>query len=147
MRVFISFLIGTIIIGLVVTYIKISKPEVKNSIEIKKEENLKTIPKEEDIINFSFNNFFFPARELNIKIDFEKSKRIVLYKVTLSGDRFALFNIKTILNRKNISYSLIENKKTEIYIIFNSLSEAKKVLKIFKEYNFDIKLQKITKRV
>ena len=147
MRVVVLLLMGTIIIGLVVTYIKISTPEVKNSIEIKKEENLKTIPKEEDIINFSFNNFFFPARELNIKIDFEKSKRIVLYKVTLSGDRFALFNIKTILNQENVPYSLIESEKTEIYIVFKSLNEAKKVLKIFKEYNFDIKVQKITKRV
>lgn len=144
MKVVISFLIG-IIISLIVTYVKISKPEIEN-IEVKKEE-VKKVLKEEKIINYSFNRFFFPARELNIKIDFEKGRRVILYKVTLNGDRFALFNIKAILNQENISYSLIESKKTEIYIVFRSLKEAEKVLKIFREYNFDIKLQKITKRV
>ena len=145
MKVFISFLIGIIIVSLIVTYAKISRPEIEK-IE-QKEEKLKSVPKKEKMINFSFNKVFFPARELNIKIDFEKGKKVILYKVTLNGDRFALFNIKTILNQKNISYSLIESKKTEIYIVFNSLNEAEKVLKIFKEYNFDIKLQKIVKRV
>jgi len=145
MKVVISFLIG-IIISLIVTYVKISKPEIEN-IEVKKEEKIKKVLKEEKIIDYSFNKFFFPARELNIKIDFEKGRRVILYKVTLNGDRFALFNIKAILNQENISYSLIESKKTEIYIVFRSLKEAEKVLKIFREYNFDIKLQKITKRV
>lgn len=145
MKVVISFLIGIIIVSLIVTYVKISKPEIEN-IEVKKEE-VKKVLKEEKIIDYSFNKFFFPARELNIKIDFEKGRRVILYKVTLNGDRFALFNIKAILNQENISYSLIESKKTEIYIVFRSLKEAEKVLKIFREYNFDIKLQKITKRV
>ncbi|HIQ51085.1 MAG TPA: hypothetical protein EYH54_03880, partial [Nautiliaceae bacterium] len=135
MKVFISFLIGIIIVSLIVTYVKISTPEIEK-VEQKKEEKVKSLLKEEKIINFSFNKFFFPARELNIKIDFEKGKRVILYKVTLDGDRFALFNIKTILNQENISYSLIESKKTEIYIVFKSLKEAEKVLKIFKEYNF-----------
>lgn len=146
MKVVISFLIGIIIVSLIVTYVKISKPEIEN-IEVKKEEKIKKVLKEEKIIDYSFNKFFFPARELNIKIDFEKGRRVILYKVTLNGDRFALFNIKAILNQENISYSLIESKKTEIYIVFRSLKEAEKVLKIFREYNFDIKLQKITKRV
>jgi len=146
MKIFISFLIGIIVISLIVTYAKISKPEIEK-IEVKKEEEAKSVLKEEKIINFSFNKLFFPARELNIRIDFEKGKRVILYKVVLDGDRFALFNIKTILNQENISYSLIESKKTEIYIVFKSLKEAEKVLKIFKEYNFDIKVQKITKRV
>lgn len=146
MKVVISFLIGIIIVSLIVTYVKISKPEIEN-IEVKKEEKIKKVLKEEKIINYSFNKFFFPARELNIKIDFEKGRRVILYKVTLNGDRFALFNIKAILNQENISYSLIESKKTEIYIVFRSLKEAEKVLTIFREYNFDIKLQKIIKRV
>lgn len=146
MKIVISFLIGIIIVSLIVTYVKISKPEIEN-IEVKKEEKIKKVLKEEKIINYSFNKFFFPARELNIKIDFEKGRRVILYKVTLNGDRFALFNIKAILNQENISYSLIESKKTEIYIVFRSLKEAEKVLTIFREYNFDIKLQKIIKRV
>ena len=146
MKIVISFLIGIIIVSLIVTYVKISKPEIEN-IEVKKEEQVKRVLKEEKIIDYSFNKLFFPARELNIKIDFEKGRRVILYKVTLNGDRFALFNIKAILNQENISYSLIESKKTEIYIVFRSLKEAEKVLKIFREYNFDIKLQKITKRV
>ena len=144
MKIFISFLIGIIIVSLIVTYVRIARPEVEK-VEIKKEE-IKSIPKEEKIVNFSFNKLFFPARELNIKIDFEKSKRVVLYKITLNGDRFALFNIKMILNQENISYSIIESKKTEIYIVFSSLKEAKKVLKIFKKYNFDIELEKIIKK-
>jgi len=146
MKIFISFLIGIIIVGLVVTYVTISRPEIEK-IEVKKEEKLKSFLKEEKIVDFSFNEFFFPARELNIRIDFEKGKRVILYKVTLNGDRFALFNIKTILNQENVPYSLIESEKTEIYIVFKSLNEAKKVLKIFKEYNFDTELEKIIKRV
>ena len=146
MKIFISFLMGIIVISLIITYVKISKPEVEK-IEQKKEETINSVLKEEKIIDFSFNKFFFPARELNIKIDFEKGKRVILYKITLGGDKFALFNIKTILNQENISYSLIESKKTEIYIVFKSLKEAKRVLKIFKKYNFDMELEKIIKRV
>jgi len=137
---------GIIIVSLIITYVRISKPEIEK-VEIKREETNELEKKKEKIIDFSFDNFFFPARELNIRIDFEKGKRVILYKLTLNSDRFALFNIKTILNQENVSYSLIEGKKTEIYIFFNSLNEAEKILNIFKEYNFDIKLKKIIKRV
>jgi len=146
MKIFISFLMGIIIVSLIITYVRISKPEIEK-VEIKREETNELEKKKEKIIDFSFDNFFFPARELNIRIDFEKGKRVILYKLTLNSDRFALFNIKTILNQENVSYSLIEGKKTEIYIFFNSLNEAEKILNIFKEYNFDIKLKKIIKRV
>ena len=146
MKIFISFLMGIIIVSLIITYVRISKPEIEK-VEIKREEIDELEKQREKIIDFSFDNFFFPARELNIRIDFEKGKRVILYKLTLNSDRFALFNIKTILNQENVSYSLIEGKKTEIYIFFNSLNEAEKILNIFKEYNFDIKLKKIIKRV
>jgi len=146
MKIFISFLMGIIIVSLIITYVRISKPEIEK-VEIKREEINELEKQREKIIDFSFDNFFFPARELNIRIDFEKGKRVILYKLTLNSDRFALFNIKTILNQENVSYSLIEGKKTEIYIFFNSLNEAEKILNIFKEYNFDIKLKKIIKRV
>ena len=127
-------------------YIEISKP---NSCEIKKitrQREMKfsksfTIKKPE----FSY---FFPVRVLYMKIDFNKFRYILIYKISLKHiDRFAFFNISALLNNYNIHYSLIEKKKAEIYIFFRSLKEANTILNLFKEYNFNIKIQKIKKRI
>ena len=82
-------------------------------------------------------------------IDFRKYRYVYLYKVTINvKDRYELFNMKAILKNFNLIYSLIENKKNEkVYILFRNLSEAKKVLDFFKEYNFKIKIEKIKQRI
>lgn len=138
----------SIIIFLILSliYLKISRPDnYKNGVIVKQSEINFSKPFDIKKPNFSY---FFPARVLYMKIDFNKFKYIVIYKVTLRGiDRFAFFNIRTLLNNYNIHYSLIEKKKAEIYIFFRSLSEANTILNLFKEYNFNIKIKKIKKRI
>jgi len=146
MKYIIAVLSIIIFIILSLFYIEISKPN--------NYENKKTIKQQE--INFSkpFNikkpnfSYFFPVRVLYMKIDFNRFKYIIIYKVTLkSVDRFAFFNIRALLNNYNIHYSLLERKKAEIYIFFRTLEEANTILNLFKEYNFNIKIKKIKKRI
>jgi len=145
MKYFIFSLTFLVFLVLVFIYINISKP-----IELQKQENVKEK-------NISFNTlkilkpkieYSFPARILYMKFDFRNFRYVVIYKVVLkSFDKFAFFNIKTILDSKNIHYSLLKAKRGEIYIFFRNLSEANSVINLFKEYNFNIKIQKIRKRI
>jgi len=145
MKYFIFSLTFLIFLSLIFIYINISKP-----IELQKQENRKEK-------NISFNTlkilkpkieYSFPARILYMKFDFKNFRYVVIYKVVLKNfDKFAFFNIKTILDSKNIHYSLFKKKKGEIYIFFRNLSEANSVINLFKEYNFNIKIQKIKKRI
>jgi len=139
----------TVIISaiLFITYDKISQPEIEK-IQPAKEKILK--PKNEDnVLKLFFkNNVTFPAREMFMKIDFREYKNIILYKVTINAnDEYAIFNIKAILENEGIAYSMLEKKKTEIFILFRSLAQAEKIIKIFKNYKFDIKVEKIKKRI
>jgi len=146
MKYLFSFLSFLILIGLIFFYLQISKPvEINaNTTKIKQSSQAK-------------KNFFhikkvdiakLPVKVLYMKIDFYKYKYRVIYKVSINNvDRYALFNIKTILNSFNTTYSLIKTKKTEIYIFFKNLKEANSVLSLFKEYNFNIKIEKIKKRI
>jgi len=144
MKIFISFLFFLNFAILVAIYVNISKPQI-NLKEIAKQENLtkeKIKIKKPTIYNF-------PAKVLAMHIDFRKYRYVYLYKVTIDvKDRYELFNMKAILKNFNLIYSLIENKKNEkVYILFRNLSEAKKVLDFFKEYNFKIKIEKIKQRI
>jgi len=140
--------IFTVIISaiLFVTYDKISQPEIE---QIKlQEQNITEIKAQGDVVKLSFNTVTFPARELFMKIDFRKYKNIVLYKIIINAnDEYAIFNIKAILENENIAYSMLEKKKTEIFILFKSLAQAEKIIKIFKNYHFKIKIEKIIKRI
>ena len=140
--------IFTIIISaiLFVTYDKISQPEIE---QVKlQEQNITEISAQGDVLKLSFNTITFPAREMFMKIDFKKFKNIILYKIKINAnDEYALFNIKAVLENKNIVYSMLEKKKTEIFILFKSLAQAEKVMKIFKNYGFKIKIEKIIKRI
>ena len=144
MKIFISFLFFLTFAILIAIYVNISKPQI-NLKEIAKQENL-TKEKSEIKKPIIYN---FPAKVLAMHIDFRKYKYIYLYRAILNvKDRYELFNIKVILDNFNLIYSLAENKKNEkIYILFRNLNEAKKVLDIFKEYNFKIKIEKIKQRI
>ncbi|WP_456470947.1 hypothetical protein [Caminibacter sp.] len=136
-----SFLI-LFILGYV--YVKISAPEV----EFKPvKEVVKPLKKEISLKKPEIYNF--PARILYMKIDFRTYKNIILYKLALNvNDRYAVFNIKAILDNYGLIYSLLEEKKEiKIYILFKSLAEAEKILNLFKEYNFNVKIEKIKKRI
>ena len=128
-----------------IIYIKISQPVIFSKKQ-GKQENKITFMKNEPLV--AENRYFFPARILFMKIDFKQIRYVIVYKVMIRNfDKFALFNIKTILDEYNIPYSLYRGKKSEIYIFFKNLAEANSVLNLFKEYNFNIKIQKIKKRI
>jgi hypothetical protein len=138
----------TIIISaiLFITYDKISQPEIERFQPT--EENLTKIKTKEYVLKLSFNTYSFPAREMFMKIDFREYKNIILYKVTINAnDEYAIFNIKAILENENIAYSMLEKKKTEIFILFKSLAQAERIIKLFKSYKFNIKIEKIIKRI
>ena len=148
MKYIISFLSLILFLGLVFFYLQISKPE--KEINIKKDFKNKVVEnKDENLFKIKqVNTIELPVRVLYMKIDFQKHKFEVIYKVSIKNvDKYALFNIKEILDAYNVAYSMIKEKNTEIYIFFKSLMEAERVLKLFKEYNFNIKIQKIKKRI
>ncbi len=146
MKIIISILTIIIAAILFITYDKISQPEIEK-IQPTKQTITKT-EAEGDVLKLSFNSFTFPARELFMKIDFKEYKNIILYKVTINAnDEYAIFNIKAILENENIAYSMLEKKKTEIFILFKTLQQAERIINIFKSYNFKIKIEKIIKRI
>jgi len=145
MKYLIGFLTVLIFVILSVIYFNISKPVIVKKEEREKEKNITFTeikplkPK---------NIYFFPAKILYMKVDFKKFNYIIIYKIIVNNfDKYALFNIKTILEEYNVPYSLYKGKKEEIYIFFRNLSEANSIINLFKEYNFNIKIQKIKKRI
>ena len=138
----------TIIIAaiLFVTYDKISQPDIEKIQPT--EQNITKLKTKGDVLKLSFDSYTFPAREMFMRIGFKEYKNIVLYKITINADdEYAIFNIKAILENENIAYSMLEKKKTEIFILFKSLAQAEKIIKIFKNYHFKIKIEKIIKRI
>jgi len=146
MKIVIFILTAIITAILFVTYDKISQPDIEKIQPTEK--NITKIKTEGNVLNLSFNSFNFPARELFMKIDFKEYKNIILYKVTINAnDEYAIFNIKAMLENAGVAYSMLEKKKTEIFILFKSLRQAEKIIKLFKSYNFKIKIEKIIKRI
>ncbi len=125
-------------------YVKISAPDITF-----KEPKIKLLPKKEEVKLKKPVVYNFPAKVLYMKIDFRNYKKVVIYKVIVKiKDRFSAFNVKTILNNYNLPYTLFENgKEIIVFIVFRNLKEAKKILNLFKEYNFDIKMTKQIKRI
>jgi hypothetical protein len=148
MKIIISLLTVLIFSLLILTYVKISSPNF-NKYEYKENEiNLSNIKLEENLNFSSFKFNALPARVLYEKIDFKQLKTVILYKLIIkNSDKFAIFNIIELLKSKNITYSMIKQKYTQIYVIFKNLKEAEDVLNLFKFYNFPVKLQKIIKRI
>ncbi len=134
-----------IFLGLVFFYFEISKPQI----ELKPTNTQKSIKSEDNsfkIKKVEVSNL--PVRVLYIKIDFKKQKYKVVYKITLDNiDKFALFNVKAILDNSNIVYSMIKGRNSKIYIFFKDLQQANYILNLFKEYNFKIKIEKLVKRI
>ncbi len=144
MKIFIYILSFLTVLFLGVVYVKISTPK---PVKIEKKE-IKLSPKRKEEIKKP-PIYEFPARVLYMKIDFRNFRKVILYRVILKvKDRFELFNLKALLNNYNLAYSLIEEKKSvKVYILFKSLAEAEKILNLFKEYNFNVKIEKIKKRI
>jgi len=144
MKIFIWILTFLVVVILGVVYVKISTP---NKFTVKETgEKLREIKKPEIKTPVVYN---FPARVMYMKVDFRNFKNIILYRVILKvKDRFELFNLKALLNNNDLVYSMIEEKKgIKVYILFKSLTEAESILNLFKEYNFNVEIQKIKKRI
>jgi len=145
MKIVIFILTIIITAILFVTYDKISQPDIEKIQPT--EQNITKLKTKGDVLKLSFNSYTFPAREMFMKIDFKEYKNIILYKVVINAnDEYAIFNIKAILENEGIAYSMLEKKKTQIFILFKSLAQAEKIIKLFKNYNFKIKVEKIIKR-
>jgi hypothetical protein len=148
MKIIISLLSVLILALLILTYVKISKPNINNFHFNEKEINLTRLKSKESLKLFLFKYNALPARVLYEKINFKNIKTVILYKLSIkNNDKFAVFNILEILKNKKIAYSMIKEKNTQIFVIFKSLKEAEDVLNLFKFYNFPVKLQKIIKRI
>jgi len=142
----IFFLIFT---ALTITYINISSVNIKEKKEIQKE---KIEPKEEvSIIKLLADTKvknIFPAKELYLKMDLNYiPKTKILYQVIIKQlDKYKLFGVIQILDLNNIKYSILKTSNNlKLFINFDKKSQAVKIKKLFKSYNFNIDLKKVTK--
>ncbi|NPA11647.1 MAG: hypothetical protein GXO62_05350 [Epsilonproteobacteria bacterium] len=144
MKYVIYAFIAIIAIALGFVYVKISSV---NPQPVKVEEKIfKAFKKEELKKPLYFN---LPARILYMKIDLRRLKKVIIYRITLNvNDKYTLFNIRVLLDNNNIAYSLLEDRKLiRIYVLFQSLKEAKSFFELFKKYDFNVNIEKIVKRI
>jgi hypothetical protein len=142
----IFFLIFT---GLIITYINISNVDIKEKKEVQTQKIEK--PEENSIVKLLANTKvknIFPAKELYLKMDLTYiPKPKILYQVIFTKlDKYKLFGIEQILNLNNIKYSIIKSQNNlKLFINFDKKSQAIQIKHLFKEYNFNIELKKVTK--
>jgi hypothetical protein len=117
------------------------KQEIKTIQKPKKEENsiIKLLAKanKEDI---------FPAKELFLKVNLDKiPKTTILYQTIINNlNKYQLFGIEQILELNNIRYSIIKSKNDlKLFINFDKKSQANKIQKLFRNYNFNVKLKEV----
>jgi hypothetical protein len=135
--------------GLIVVYINISNVNIKE----KKEIPPKTVEKKEEttivkLLATSKIKTIFPAKELYVKIDLNYiPKPKILYQTIIKNlDKYKLFGIEQILELNNIKYSIIKSKNDlKLFINFDKKSQARKIKKLFKNYDFNVELKEVTK--
>jgi len=138
-----------IFMGLIITYINISSVNIKEKKEVSKPKIIKQ--EEENIVKLLANTKIkniFPAKELYLKIDLTYiPKPKILYRVVFNKlNKYKLFGIEQILDLNNIKYSIIKSQNDlKLFINFDKKSQAIKIEQLFKNYNFNVKLQKVTK--
>jgi hypothetical protein len=144
LKAIIVLLIISILITLGYVYVKITS--IKPKPFIVKEKIRKALEKPELKKPIVYN---LPVRILFMKIDLRYLKKVILYRLTLDvNDKYGLFNVKILLDNNDIAYSLLEDRKiVRIYAVFTSLKQAKRIFDLFKKYNFNVKIEKITKRI
>ena len=124
-----------------------------SSVEIEKTQNIveknTELKEEKSIVKLLAENkikTIFPAKELYLKIDLNYiPKTKYLYQTIIDKlDKYQIFGIEQVLTLNNIRYSIIKTKKSlKLFINFDKKSEALKIKKLFKNYNFDVKLQEV----
>jgi hypothetical protein len=147
MKYFFFSVFFIVALGLVIVYIKISNYDIKSSetkpkiIKEQKEQN--SIIK---ALNLNEKKIILPAKELYLRIDLNYSPEIViLYQTILNNlNKYTLFGIEQILKLNNIRYSIIKSKNDlKLFINFDKKSQANRIIKLFKSYNFNVKLKEI----
>jgi hypothetical protein len=136
-----------ILSGLVITYIKVTNFHINN---IEKPPVIKKEQKEENSIikalNLNRKRVILPAKELYLRVDLNyKAKTVILYQTVLNKlNKYTLFGIEQILKLNDIKYSIIKSKQDlKLFINFDKKSQAKKILRLFRSYNFDVRLKEI----
>jgi len=147
MKYFFFSIFFLILVVLIIVYINIS------SVEIEKTQNIveknTELKEEKSIVKLLAENkikTIFPAKELYLKIDLNYiPKTKYLYQTIIDKlDKYQIFGIEQVLTLNNIRYSIIKTKKSlKLFINFDKKSEALKIKKLFKNYNFDVKLQEV----
>jgi len=134
-------------IALIVVYIRISSVEIKEKPEMVKNEKI-TEEINSVIKVLATTNVVkgFPAKELYLRVDLSYiPKTRILYQTILNKlNKYKLFGIEQILKLNNIRYSIIKSKNDlKLFINFDKKEQAEKIMKIFKSYNFNVKLKKL----
>jgi len=132
---------------LIIVYIRISSVEIKEKPEMVKNE--KITERVNSVIKvLATTNVVkgFPAKELYLRVDLNYvPKTRVLYQTILNKlNKYKLFGIEQILKLNNIRYSIIKSKNDlKLFINFDKKEQAEKIVKMFKNYNFNVKLKKL----
>jgi len=132
---------------LIVVYIKVTNFHVNN---VEKPPVIKKEQKEENSIikalSLNGKRVILPAEELYLRVDLNyKPKTVILYQTVLNKlNKYTLFGIEQILKLNDIKYSIIKSKNDlKLFINFDKKSQAEKILRLFRSYNFDVKLKEI----
>jgi len=135
------------IVALIIVYVNISSPDVKRQSElIKKEEIREEVNSVIKALATTDTIRGFPAKELYLRVDLNYiPKTKILYQTILNNlDKYKLFGIEQILKLNNIRYSIIKSENNlKLFINFDKKRQAIKIMKIFKSYNFNVKLKKL----
>jgi len=135
------------LITLVIVYIKI----INYNVDVEKSNPILKKQKEEKnnilkALSLNEKKIILPARELYLRVDLNyKPKIVVLYQMLLTNlNKYTVFGVEQILKLNNIKYSIIKSKNDlKLFINFDKKVEAKQITRLFKSYNFDVKLKKI----
>ena len=139
MKIVISAVVFLIVAILGAVYVKISAPKPAEVKQISSVVQKKSI----NFNDFDVKRYDFPVRVAYLKFDLKNIRHYTLYKAEINvEDKFTFFNLKELLKLKGIPFTVKENKTIKIYILFRNLKEARSIINLLKEYNFNIKLKK-----
>ena len=147
MRYFFFFLFLILFFSLFLVYLNISDIDIKNNVTIPKEE-VKKVEKQtviELLANSDVKNLF-PAKELYLRVDLNYiPKTKILYQTIINKlDKYKLFGIEQILRLNKIRYSIIKSQNDlKLFINFDKKSQAEKIKRLFKNYNFNVQLKEV----
>ena len=147
MRYLFFSLFFILLFSLIIVYIRISNISFKENRVVKQS---KEVEKERiDVIKVLADSkvkVVFPAKELYLKMDLNYvPKTTILYQTIINNlDKYKVFGIEQILELNKIRYSIIKSKNDlKLFINFDKKEQAEKIMKIFKSYNFNVKLKKL----